>query len=156
MKAGEGDSPTTPRCSLGVPGHPRLLPASPWPSPTPVFQNQALQPSQPAAAGQLHGRGHGGIQLLGSALPGWRGRRRRGPPGKDLHLLRRCPGVRSPRTSVKMTKLELAGWSSAVSLRSPYQRGKSTPGQEWAGKEGFEVPETDLMFMGGGRASGNN
>lgn len=91
---GEGLS-TNQMLPLSVPSHPHLLP------PLAVFQNQALQPAQPVAAGELHGRGYGGIQLLGSRLPRCRLHGGRGPPGEDLHLLHRCPAARSPRTAVR-------------------------------------------------------
>lgn len=64
LNTGEGDGQAAKHCSPGVSGHPHLLPASPWTSPTTVFQNQALWPAWPAAAGQVHGCGHRGIQLL--------------------------------------------------------------------------------------------
>ena len=104
--------------SLGAPGlaqGPHPPPASPWSSPR--LSSRIKHGGSPAAAaGGARGRGHRGLGPPGAALPGLRVRRRRGRPGKGLGPLHRRPEVRVSKMPVGMTTLELAGWSSALSL----------------------------------------
>lgn len=103
---------SAPGLSQGPPSPARLALVQP---PT-VFQNQPPPPAAQPLQLVKPGGADTGDSGRRAALPGQRVRRRRGRPGKGLGLLHRRPEVRVSKMPVGMTKLELAGRSSALSL----------------------------------------
>lgn len=94
-----------PGCSRAVSGPPIPCPPRPGPAPDclPESNTRAAQPLQLVKPG--------GADTGDSGHRAWRGQ-----PGKGLRLLHRRPEVRVSKMPVGMTKLELAGRSSALSL----------------------------------------